>query len=47
MARVSGPLAHTSKEWEIQAIAAGPRTVVVNLETQPSFEEIDAQFTAA
>lgn len=42
-----GPLAHTSKEWEVQAIAAGPRPVVVNLKTQPSFEEIDAQFAAA
>ncbi|KAE9962851.1 hypothetical protein BLS_009959 [Venturia inaequalis] len=42
-----GPLAHTSKEWEVQAIAAGPRPVVVNLKTQPSFEDIDVQFAAA
>ncbi|RDI86905.1 hypothetical protein Vi05172_g3126 [Venturia inaequalis] len=42
-----GPLAHTSKEWEVQAIAAGPRPAVVNLKTQPSFEDIDAQFAAA
>lgn len=32
-----GPLAHASKEWEVQVIAAGPRPVVVNLKTQPSF----------
>lgn len=42
-----GPLAHISKEWEVRAIASGPRPVVVNLKTQPSFEEIDAQFAAA
>lgn len=42
-----GPLAHTSKEWEVQAIAAGPRPVVVNLAAQPSLEELNAQFAAA
>ncbi|KAJ4347796.1 uncharacterized protein N0V89_009166 [Didymosphaeria variabile] len=42
-----GPLAHTSKEWEVQAIAAGPRPVVVNLKAQPSQEDLDAQFAAA
>ncbi|KAI1496871.1 pyridoxal phosphate-dependent transferase [Biscogniauxia marginata] len=26
-----GPLAHTSKEWEINAIASGPKPVVVNI----------------
>lgn len=42
-----GPLAHTSKEWEVQAIAAGPKPVVVNLKVHPSQEELDAQFAAA
>ncbi|KAF2755569.1 hypothetical protein EJ05DRAFT_478545 [Pseudovirgaria hyperparasitica] len=42
-----GPLAHTSKEWEVQAIASGPPPIVVNLKTRPSFSEIDTQFAAA
>lgn len=42
-----GPLAHTSKEWEVQAIAAGPRPVVVDLKAKPSQEDLDAQFADA
>jgi hypothetical protein len=42
-----GPLAHMSKEWEVQAIAAGPQPVVVDLNASPSQEDLDAQFAVA
>lgn len=42
-----GPLAHISKEWEVQAIASGPRPPVVKLTKELGFEELNAQFAAA
>ncbi|KAI1764552.1 pyridoxal phosphate-dependent transferase [Hypoxylon sp. FL1150] len=41
-----GPLAHTSKEWEINAIAAGPKPVVVNMR-EADEETLNAQFAEA
>ncbi|KAI1478179.1 pyridoxal phosphate-dependent transferase [Daldinia eschscholtzii] len=41
-----GPLAHTSKEWEISAIASGPKPIVVNMKDTTE-EALDAQFKDA
>lgn len=42
-----GPLAHQSKDWEIRAIAAGPKPIVVELGPEILQEEVDAKFAAA
>ncbi|KAH6849644.1 pyridoxal phosphate-dependent transferase [Chaetomium sp. MPI-CAGE-AT-0009] len=41
-----GPLAHASKEWEINAIAAGPKPVLVNIRTA-SKESLDTLLAEA
>ncbi|KAI1262893.1 pyridoxal phosphate-dependent transferase [Xylariaceae sp. FL1019] len=41
-----GPLAHASKEWETNAIASGPKPVIINLKDL-SAEDMNAQFAAA
>ncbi|KAI1463653.1 pyridoxal phosphate-dependent transferase [Daldinia caldariorum] len=41
-----GPLAHTSKEWEISAIAAGPKPIVVDMKNATE-EVLNAQFADA
>ncbi|KAI1377224.1 pyridoxal phosphate-dependent transferase [Hypoxylon crocopeplum] len=41
-----GPLAHASKEWEISAIASGPKPVVVNMR-EADEETLNTQFAAA
>ncbi|KAI0384324.1 pyridoxal phosphate-dependent transferase [Hypomontagnella monticulosa] len=41
-----GPLAHTSKEWEITAIASGPKPIVVNMKDTTA-DELDTQFAEA
>ncbi|KAI0160740.1 hypothetical protein GGR57DRAFT_490364 [Xylariaceae sp. FL1272] len=41
-----GPLAHASKEWEANAIASGPKPVIINMRDS-SAEDTNAQFAAA
>ncbi|KAI1662838.1 hypothetical protein F4813DRAFT_12301 [Daldinia decipiens] len=41
-----GPLAHTSKEWEISAIASGPKPIVVNMKDGTE-EALNVQFADA
>jgi hypothetical protein len=39
--------AHTSKEWEITAIASGPKPIILNLKNNPSPSSLDTQLAAA
>ncbi|EER44008.1 conserved hypothetical protein [Histoplasma capsulatum H143] len=42
-----GPLAHASKEWEVQIIASGPKPIVVRVDNDMSREALSASLAQA